>query len=512
MLNSTEKDVDVNRHFSNEPTTGDLKGLSVRGGIATFAGQLAKFLLNLCSTVILARLLSPQDFGIIAMVTTLTGFIMIFKDMGLSMATVQQAEITHDQISTLFWINIAISVALMLITVLLAPVVAWFYNDPRLTSLTAVLSIAFIFSGLTAQHQALLRRQMRLSSVAIIDVLAMMVGILTALLCALNGLGYWSLVWMQVTTAATNLVGVWLASRWIPGRPVRKTGVRTMLAFGGYLTGFNFLNYFSRNLDQVLIGKFCDAQSLGLYSRAYSLLMFPIGQIVAPMTSVAVPSLSKLQNDNVLYRKYYLKALGLIAYLSFPLVFTLVMLSEEVVALVLGDQWMEVVPIFRVLAITAMFQPVVSTVGWIYISLGQTRRMAVWGVGSSILIMSSFFFGIQWGAFGVAASYAACQILLVIPCFTIAMAKSPLRFIDVLKTIYRPLYFCLCLGAGMVAARMLHPILNPFLFCIQAVICGCVTSLIGALLWPAVRKDLVGILAIFSLAIGRNGLRGNAKL
>ncbi len=149
-----------NNFFDTEYLKADLKGRSVRGGAVTMAAQGIKFFLQIGSTVVLARLLTPEDFGLIAMVTAVTGFVMMFKDMGLSMATVQRAEIDHAQISTLFWINVVLSLAFMLLTATLAPAIAWFYSEPRLTWITLALAGAFIFSGFTVQHQALLRRQM----------------------------------------------------------------------------------------------------------------------------------------------------------------------------------------------------------------------------------------------------------------------------------------------------------------------------------------------------------------
>ena len=182
-----------NSHFSTEHLSLGLRRLSVRGGAATFAGQGMKFVLSLGSTMILARLLTPQDFGLIAMVIAVTEFILVFKDLGLSTATVQQAEIDHDQVSTLFWINVALSATLMLITFALAPVIAWFYKDPRLISVTAAISTTFLFGGLTVQYQALLRRQMRISAVVTIEVAAIAIGILTGILCAWVGMGYMGL-------------------------------------------------------------------------------------------------------------------------------------------------------------------------------------------------------------------------------------------------------------------------------------------------------------------------------
>jgi len=478
-------------HFSTKHLAVDLKRLSVRGGAATFAGQGTKFVMQFASTVILARLLTPADFGLIAMVMAVTGFIMVFKDLGLSMATVQRAEINYDQVSTLFWVNVAISIILMLVTLSLAPAVAWFYNDSRLIAITSTLSIAFIFGGLTVQHQALLRRQMRLAAVAIIDVAAMAAGILTAVFCAWVGFGYWALVWMQVATAGVNAVGVWIANGWRPGWPVRHSGVRAMLRFGGYLTGFSFVNYFARNLDNVLIGYFCGAQPLGLYSKSYSLLLLPIGQIVAPMTSVAVPALSKLQHEPESYRRYYLKALGLIAYFTFPLVTAIAVLSTELVNLFLGAQWLDAVPIFTILAVAALFQPVGSTVGWIYVSLGQTRRMFVWICIAAPLIVLSFLIGLRWGPVGVASCYAICNIVLFYPQFAFALKFSPIRVRDAFLILYHPLVLSIIMGLAMTVVRI---------------------RLVGlGLIWTISVTIAAGVIAILLIAIGLNSIRADIR-
>lgn len=450
--------------------------------------------------MVLARLLTPQDFGLIAMVTALTGFIMIFKDLGLSMATVQRAEINHGQISTLFWINVALSVALMLITLALAPAVAWFYQDPRLAAVTAALSVAFLFGGLTVQHQALLRRQMRLSAVTVIDVLALVVGILTAILCAWAGLGYWSLVWMQIVNAATNAVGVWIASGWIPGRPVRRSGVRSMVAFGGYLTGFGFVNYFARNLDSVLIGRFWGAESLGLYSRAYSLLLFPIGQITAPMTAVAVPALSRLQNEPERYRRFYLKAIKLVAYLSMPLVAAMGVLSSELVQLILGEKWLAASPIFMVLAVAAFWSPVATTVGWIYISSNQTRRMLMWSCIMTPLTILSFGIGLQWDAMGVAASYSILVTLQVVPQFWFAFRNTPVHLGDVILGLRYPLILSVVMILAMLVAYRYLAASGVVLTLIGCSLMGGCVLLILILGVKPIRFDAADILDLIKLA------------
>jgi O-antigen/teichoic acid export membrane protein len=222
---------------------------------------------------VLARLLTLQDFGLISMVTAFTGLASLFRDMGLSMATVQRPHIDHAQVSTLFWVNVAISVVITSITAMLGPLIAWFYGEPRLKWITIVSAVAFIFGGLTVQHQALLRRQMRFTALAIIDVGSMLAGIIVAITSSLYGAGYWALVLNQLVVGITTAMGVWLLCDWRPGLPVGHSGVRSMLAFGGNLTGANVLNYFVRNFDNILIGWYWGAQQLGLYTRAYQLLV-----------------------------------------------------------------------------------------------------------------------------------------------------------------------------------------------------------------------------------------------
>jgi O-antigen/teichoic acid export membrane protein len=498
----------MNSNFSTKHLSGDLKRLSVRAGAATFAGQGAKFVLNLGSTMVLARILSPQDFGLIAMVTAVTGFIMVFKDLGLSMATVQQAEINHSQVSTLFWINIGLSAMLMVITLALAPAVAWFYKDPRLVAVTAALSTGFLFGGLTVQHQALLRRQMRLSAVSIIDVLSMAAGVLTAILCAWAGMGYWALVWMPIATAVTNAIGVWVASGWVPGRPVRRSGVRAMLKFGGWMTGYSLLNYFSRNFDNILIGRFWGPQVLGIYAKAYSLLLLPMGQITAPMTAVAIPALSRLQNEPDRFRSYYLRAVKLIAYISMPGVVIMVVLSREIILLFLGNQWLDAVPIFMVLGISAVLDPAIATVGWVYVSLGRSRRMLAWAAWAAPLRVLSFVIGLPWGAFGVATAYAIGSVILLYPNLAFSLKPSSIKPSHVLASIYRPFAMSAIMALTMVPLRTWLQNLGIGSIAVVAIItvAGGLVFLIQARMWRSAWKDMNDIVSAAKLVFPSSSL------
>lgn len=438
--------------FDTEYLKADLKGRSVRGGAVTMAAQGAKFFLRMGSTVVLARLLTPADYGLIAMVAVVTNFVMMFKDMGLSMATVQKAEIDHAQISTLFWINVVISLVIMMIMAALAPVVTWFYGKPELTMITLALAGAFIFSGLTIQHQALLRRHMRFVRLGVIEVAAMLNGVVAAIISAWYGAGYWALVIMQLVTAISIAVGVWFACDWRPCLPKRGTGVRRMLAFGKNITGFNIINYFARNSDKILVGRFCGSGILGLYSKAYSLLMLPINQICGPLTSVAVPALSRIQDDPKRYTSYYTKLILLISFISMPLIIFLAICSKSVIYLLLGDQWLGMSSIFQILAITAFIQPVSSTAGLVLLSLGQSGRLLKIGIFSSLAIVTSFAIGIRWGAIGVASAYAVANYLILFPTLWYCFRLTPISIEIFLKAVARPAIAGLVMASAILLA------------------------------------------------------------
>lgn len=393
----------------------DLKGRSVRGGAITLILQGFKFAFQLGSTVVLARLLTPADFGLVAMVTAVTGFVAMFKDLGLSQATVQRQHITHAQVSTLFWINVALSVVLMLAVMGLAPLITWFYDEPRLAPITLALAATFIFGGLTVQHGALLIRQMRFATASAIDVGSMAIGVLAAVLIAYRTHSYWSLVVLPATQSATHCIFTLIVSRWLPGLPQRGAGVRSMLRFGGYLAGFSLVNYFSRNADKVLIGWYWGAAALGIYARAHTLMMLPISQISGPIQRVGVNTLSRLVAQPREYARYYLNAINRICWMTAPLVAILVACADEVVALMLGPGWEFAAGVLRILGITAFIQPIYNSIGWIFTSTGRSDRFFRWSLVAMPITIAGFAVGLPWGINGVAWGYVIAFCLGIIP-------------------------------------------------------------------------------------------------
>jgi len=416
----------------------DLKGRTIRGGAVTVASQIAQFAVTIVSTVVLARLLSPGDYGLVGMVVAVTGFLGLVKDSGLSMATVQRETVTRELISTVFWINIALGVAITLLCGLLAPGLVAFYREPRLYWITVALATTFVIDAAGAQHAALLRRQMRLKAVAAIDTLANVAGVAAGIGFAVAGFGYWALVAMQITRTAVGTVAAWIAEPWRPGRPRRRIGAGSMLRFGGYLTGTHLLGYGFRNADNVLIGWYWGANSLGLYQKAYSLLMLPISQVNAPFGSVAVATLSRIQSNPERQRRVFVRGYMHAASIILPIVVASTIFSSDIIRFVLGEQWTSAAGIFRLLAPAALIGALLSPVGWLFIAFGHTRQQLIASLVWTPVMILAFAVGLPYGPEGVAIAYSVTSLILAVPLCYYAVRGTSVRVSDMLLALKFP--------------------------------------------------------------------------
>ena len=425
----------LTQHFKMRHDGKDLKKRSVRSGTVTIAAQVTQLGLQTASNVVLARLLVPQDYGIIAMVLAVTAFVEVFKDMGLSTATIQREELTYAQVSTMFWLNILVGTILTVFVMALAPALVWFYQKRELLWVTIALSMTFVVSGFGIQHAALLNREMRFRALAVVQVSSVGTGIIASILAALAGLGYWALVLGTLVNSVVRVVFLWALSKWRPGRPERGSGAGALFHFGADVTGFELANYLARNLDNVLIGRVWGGEVLGLYSRAYSLLMLPINNLRSPLHAVAFPAMSHLQRDPVRFRAYLRKYISLLAFASMPIAACLFVCSDNVIHLLLGNRWMGASEIFRVLTLTAFIQPVASAArGSAMLSSGLSRRYLWWGVANSTVMAAAFGIGIFWGPIGVALGYGAANYLILYPSLCYAFDGTPIKVADFFGT------------------------------------------------------------------------------
>jgi PST family polysaccharide transporter len=481
-------------YFDTEHLTDAIGSRTARGGVVTIVSHGLKFALSIVATAVLARLLTPHDYGLIGMVAVFTGFVAMFKDLGLSLATVQRPEITDEQISTLFWVNVTISAAITVLMVVLAPLIGWFYSEPRLVLITIVTATGFLFGGLAVQHEALLKRQMRFYALSVIAFASMMIGYIVGIILAWRGASYWSLVFSQLALLASNTLGVWFTCRWRPGRPRRNSGVRSMLSFGGNIMGYSLINYISKNCDNLVVGRAFGPQLLGLYAKAVQLLTLPTDQINEPISTVTIPALSRLADSPERYRQAYLRIMEKVILVTMPAVMLMLATADWLVLIILGPQWVESASIFVYLGIAGLFQPVFATGGWLLVSQGRVRDMLRWSLINAPISVLSILAGVPWGVTGVAASFSIGRVFVALPLlFWFVGRTGPVRMSDFYRLLAPFTGASVCSLLVCLAFRHYVVITNPVVgFILCAIIMG-VSMPVFLALMPAGRKALVDI-------------------
>jgi len=475
--------------LSTDHLHADLKGRSVRGGLLTLISQGSQFVLQTVSTVALARLLVPADFGLVAMVTAVTGLASAFADFGLSEATIQRKKITHEQVSTLFWINMGIGLLLTLITAGTGPILAKFYREPRLVAIALLSSLNFFIGGLRVQPNALLKRQMRFSALAFRDILANAVGIPVAIIMAWRGAGYWALVALPLMVNLAQMIASWLLVRWRPGLPRRDSEVGSMLVFGGNVSLSYLIFNLNRSFDSALIGRYWGAAPLGLYSRAYNLLMLPVRQLSTPAGNVAVPAFSRLQDDPERFARYYLRAVGLIVWITAPIFGFLFVAARPVIVLVLGAKWVEAAPVFQILVISALGQLFMESTVWLFISTGQSARLLKLLLIVSPIILCSFAIGLPFGIKGVALSGSLFLVGMLPWILRSTFRGTRLTLARVGRALVYPISLCLL---GALLASLVLRLLNEqrILLQILGTAVGFAAAYTISAVIPAVRKEI----------------------
>jgi O-antigen/teichoic acid export membrane protein len=486
-------------HLDIDHLERDLKGRSVRGIAAMVLSEGGRFAMRILGVAVLARLLTPADFGLIAMVATFTRLIELFRDLGLATATIQRTDISQEQVSYLFWVNVAAGVGGAALAAALAPVAAWFYGEPDLTQITVVLATAFLFGGVSVQHQALLRRQMKFSALAWLRVGASVGSVVVGVVAALQGAGYWALVAMSLTSSVIMTVGLWGVCGWRPCPPRRGTeATRALLAFGRNLTCTRLLAFFARNLDNILIGKVWGSDALGLYSKAYQLLMLPIQQIITPLTGVVVPVLSRLQDEPERFRNYYRKALQALSSLTMPIVVFTFVVADELVLLILGPQWGGTAVIFRLLVPAAFVGTFNGAAGWVWVALDQTDRQLRWGLIATPFYIAAFGVGVVWGPEGVAVAFSVAQCVLRYAGLAYCYQTNFLEFRDLWSAIWRPSVASIVAGVSVFAvhASGLVPPLGASASLAASLVTYFIVYLLVWLCTPGGRRALASMFAL----------------
>jgi PST family polysaccharide transporter len=369
---------------------------------------------QLAFSIVLARLLTPREFGAIGMLIVFTGFAQILSDSGLSAALIQNQQVTEEHCSTAFWLQLAIGACLTGLFFFGAPLIADFYALPILAPLTRLISIVFLVQAAGQTQSALLSKKFFFRRLAAANVGATLISGVVAVVLAWRGFGIWALAWQMVALAAAQSLLYWVLSRWIPRLIFHLDSALELGRYAIYLLGYSSVNYWLRNGDNLTIGKVLGAGPLGIYARAYQLMLLPLNNITVVFGQVMLPALSRIQDDLRRFRTLYLTAARLIALVSFPLMAGLAVLADPFIGLLLGPRWIEVVPILKIMAIVGLVQSIVAPAGWVYSALGRTRTMFLATSILGFLFVVAMVVGIQFGILGVVYAYTIWTVITAV--------------------------------------------------------------------------------------------------
>lgn len=432
----------------------ELRRLAVRGAAATVSASALSLGVQVISTVILARLLTPADFGVVTMVTTFSLLLASFGVNGFMDAVIQFEEIDQYTASNLFWLNSGIGLLLAIAFVAAGSLLARFYGNRLVTNVAAGLSVGIFIAALSVIHQALLKRDMRFAGTSANDVIGRAVNTAVSVLLAFRGWGYWSLVGGIVAQQLSVTIGAWWLCRWVPSLPRRtgKTGAAVRFAVKVY--GRFCLGYSTQNIDNLLVGWRFNAVALGLYKKAYDLFALSGSQLVAPLHNVALASLSKLNREPVRFRRYLANSLGIIAFVGMAVSADLTLIGKDVVRLVLGPQWLESSRIFELFGPGIGVMLLYSAVGWVHLSVGKPGRWFRWSLVELGLTVSLFLVALPWGPLGIAAAWSISYWTLLIPGFWYAGRPIGFGVSALIAAIWR--YAAAALVAGLATAAAIR--------------------------------------------------------
>lgn len=375
--------------------------------------------LQIIITVVLARLLMPEDFGVLAMAVVFSGLIAVFNDFGIGAAIIQKQDITDDDLSSIFWFNAFVGLIATLLTIAIAPLIAAFYQKDILLPLLSLMALGFLFTGLSTVQQSLLMKEMNFKKVAIFEIISTLIGGIVAVFLAYRDYGVWSLAWQGLSATIITAFLFWITSQWRPKFKFNFNSIKSIMGFSLNLLGFNFVNYLSKNVGYLLIGKFLGTEPLGYYTLAYRLMLYPIQNISHVVSRVLFPAFSNIQKNNELFRDAYLKSTRYIAFVTFPMMFGIFTVADEFILTFFGPKWEPTIFLFKVLCFTGMLQSIIATVGKIYLAKGKTDWMFRWSILKTAVFISAFSIGLLWDLKGVVIAYTVSIVIIAYPNFVI---------------------------------------------------------------------------------------------
>jgi O-antigen/teichoic acid export membrane protein len=368
--------------------------------------QLAQF-------AILARVLSPEDFGIMSMITVVIVFSQVFSDMGISSAIIQRQDINKQQLSSLYWLNLMAGVGVFIIVLLISPLIADFYKEPRLTDLLFYVAFIFLITPIGQQFQYLLQKELKFNVLAKVEVISIVIGSITTIVLAILEYGVLSLVIGQITTA--TLKALYLAiigwSTWSPELRFKLKDLKGYISFGAYQMGSRTVNYIASNIDYILIGRYLGSEALGIYSLAYQLIVIPVTKINPIITKVAFPVFSLNQTDNSIISKSFISMTKVLSIVTFPILIGLMAISDVLVPVVFGAGWNDAIPVIQILAVLGMLRVLMNPNGSVLLAKGRADLGFIWDLGVAIFNGLAIWFVVEKGVNYVALVYVAVSAI-----------------------------------------------------------------------------------------------------
>lgn len=484
------------------PQGSNLARRAARGGGATLLGQGIRILLQVGSVAVLARLIDREDFGLFAMAMTFVALSEIFRDFGLSNAAIQAPSLSVRERDQLFWANTAIGATLAVLIAAGSPLLELIFGQAGLAPLAVGLAASFILNGIQTQYRVSLNRSLRLGALAIIDVAAPLAGAVAAILAASAGWGAWALVLQLNVTAATGLLLLMPTAGWLPGRPRRGVPLGHFLRFGGTMVASQLVNFAAGNIDTLLIGRLLGTGPLGIYNRGSQLLMTPLTQLRAPLSRVAIPVLSRLQDDTRRFADFLCRGQLLLGYTILPLLAFVAGASVPIVTVFLGPSWIDAAPVLTLLAVAGAFQTLAYVAYWGYVSQGLTGALLRFTFMSASLKIVCVLIGSTGGIVGVAAGVAAEPILSWPMAIWWLSRSAPTPVARLYAGVARLAPLAILAGLAAAGTAHLTAEAGPLLAILAAGGSVLAVYALGAVL-PVVRRDLLDLRRTVTLMLSR---------
>jgi len=402
---------------------GEASGLgrrALRGGVVSLIGTYGSAVLQLVAAVVLARLLTPDDFGLVAIVIVLTSFAPLLIDFGLGDATMQRMKITEGQVSSLFWLNTMIGVGIALLVAVSGPLVSWIFNDARLSQITLYSAIPFALVGISTQHLALLRRTMQFAKIAWIQIAGTFAGIVFAVLLAYFGAGYWALVARPIANAIVVALGAWLACGWRPGIPAFDKEVVSLVRFGIHVVGSAMAITVGKAFDRIALGLFYTPYEVGLYQNAFVLYTYSIDNALGQVHNIGTAALGKLQSNYRELGEKYHSGLSMLAFFVMPAAAVIAVTANDLIVTLLSEKWQRSAILLSIMSVYGIFQVVHGSQGWIHVAIGRPDRWRNWTLMVAALQMVAVLAGLPFGPIGVATAISILGAIVAFPSVTYA--------------------------------------------------------------------------------------------